>query len=288
MRLPFFSLVILAAMPAFAADVTGQFTVSSKPPIKPKYAAAYAVRDQRDARKWQVEVVLSEAAMDVGAAVAELDPHTNAINQKALSHHNYILLWVSPDGKVSMNATYTEGMVQYIDKTEFGSLAADLKENTPDRISGRVYTPKPIKTMDGDTYQVDVTFATNVARPAAGKPVPKDGDAAKAYLAFADAIAKKSWTGLQKGMTKERFASYNEDYRTQAENLESAIDILTARGPKGHAKVTGAEQRGDDVILEVEGDLYEGRRALWLVTMVKEDGRWVYEDAGLAGLLEKK
>lgn len=287
MRLPFFSLVVLAALPSFASDVTGQFTVDGKPPIKPKYAAAYAVRDQRDARKWQVEVVLSEEAMDVASAVAELDPHTNAINQKALSDHNYILLWVSPDGKVSMNATYTEGMVQYIDKTEFGSLAADLKENGADRISGRIYTPKPVKTMDGDAYNVDVTFVTPVARPAAGKAVAKDGDAAKAYLAFADAIEKKSWAGLQKGMTKERFASYNEDWRSQAENLESAVDILKARGPKGHPKVTAAEQRGDTVILDVEGDLYEGRRALWQVTMVKEDGHWAYEDAGLAGLLAK-
>src|SRR5258707_7107757 len=87
----------LIALPAIAGEASGQFTVSKRPPIKPKYAAAYETRDQRDARKRAVEVVLSEEPVDMAAAIGELDPHTNLINQKALMGHNYIILWVRPN-----------------------------------------------------------------------------------------------------------------------------------------------------------------------------------------------
>src|SRR5438105_8469519 len=81
----------LAALPAltwpviaFGGEASGQFTAGKRPPIRPKYAAAYETRDQRDARKTAIEVVLSEEPIDVAAAAAELDPHSNVINQKAL------------------------------------------------------------------------------------------------------------------------------------------------------------------------------------------------------------
>ena len=61
--------------------------------------------------------MLSEEPIDVVEAAAELDPHTNVINQKALRDHNYVLLWVRPDNDVSMNATYSDTMTQYVEMT---------------------------------------------------------------------------------------------------------------------------------------------------------------------------
>ena len=40
-------------------DASGQFAAGKWPPIKAKHAAAYETRDQRDARKSAIKVVLS-------------------------------------------------------------------------------------------------------------------------------------------------------------------------------------------------------------------------------------
>src|SRR5947209_578833 len=135
----FYPLIVLGG------EASGQFTAGKRPPIKPKYAAAYETRDQRDARKSAIEVVLSEEPIDVVAAAAELDPHSNVINQKALRDHNYVLLWVRPDNDVSMNATYSDTMTQYVEMT--GSrMTADLTTNSRDKVAGRIFSPKPLKT----------------------------------------------------------------------------------------------------------------------------------------------
>src|ERR1051326_6959875 len=77
----------LAALTLFLATASGQFTASRHDPIRPKYAAAFETRDQRDARQRVIEVVLSEEPVDVKTAVRDLDPHMNVINQPALMDH---------------------------------------------------------------------------------------------------------------------------------------------------------------------------------------------------------
>ena len=59
-----------------------------------------------------IAVLLSEAPVDVEAAVASLDPHTQAINQDALSTANYITINIWPGGTVAMNATISESMMR--------------------------------------------------------------------------------------------------------------------------------------------------------------------------------
>src|SRR6185295_5174042 len=82
------------AMPPGTAS--GEFTAGTHEPIRPKFAVAFEERDQRDARKTVIAVVLSDVPVSATAAVLELDPHTDIINQDALKHRNYILLWVRP------------------------------------------------------------------------------------------------------------------------------------------------------------------------------------------------
>src|SRR5262249_51296402 len=138
-------LLAAIAVPAVAGEASGEFRCAPRPPIRPKYAAAYETRDQRDARKRAIEVILSEEPGDLAAAVNELDPHANGINQPPLMDHNYIFLWVRPGNDVSMNATYGARMVQFVDMTgEIGSLQGEMKTNTADRVAGRVWSPKPV------------------------------------------------------------------------------------------------------------------------------------------------
>src|SRR2546423_5876329 len=132
-------LAMAFALPALAGDASGEFKSGTRVPIRPKYAAAYEQRDMRDSRKRAVEIILSEAPVDVAAAIADLDPHTTVINQPALMNHNYIVLVVRPDGDVSMNATYSERMVQFVDMTgSMGDLKAEMSANTPANVAGRV------------------------------------------------------------------------------------------------------------------------------------------------------
>jgi hypothetical protein len=279
--------VFLYPVIVLGGDASGQFTAGKKPPIRPKYAAAYETRDQRNARKTAVEVVLSEEPIDVAEAAAELDPHTNVINQKALRDHNYVLLWVRPDNDVSMNATYSDTMTQYVEMT--GSrMTADMAANTRDKVAGRIFSPKPLKTMDGDDYTIDLKFSTEVTRPPAGTKLPADGaEPGKAFNALQTAIAKKSWTGIKGNVTAKTLESFYESDRTEKDNLADAIQTLGFHLPKKPGKITGGELRGDSAILNLEGQLFEGQNALFLVRMVKDGSRWVFDRAMNAGLIDK-
>jgi len=282
-----FTVVVACALPILAGEASGEFTAGKRPPIRPKYAAAYETRDQRDARTMVVEVVLSEEPIDVVAAAAELDPHTNVINQKALRDHNYVLLWVRPDNDVSMNATYSETMTQYVEMT--GSrMKAEMKTNTPAKVAGHVFSPKPLKTMDGDAYTIDLTFSTEVTHPVAGTRLPADGgEPAKALKALQTAIANKSWEGISKNITAKNLESFNESYRTPKENLDDAIQTLGFWLPKKPGKITGGELRGESAILNLEAEIFEGQNGLYLVRMVKEGPSWVFDRAVKAGMIDK-
>jgi hypothetical protein len=273
---------------AFPDSVKGQFKVDGKPVIQPVHAAAYAVRDQFNPRDWQVEVVLAEGAVDTKAIAEALDPHVNVINQEGVRAGNYILLWISPDGTVSMNATLSATMTQYGDSTAEGDLKAELTTNTKQRVAGRVFTAKPVKTMSGETYDVDVTFDTGVTQAPAGTKLPAGGgDAGKAFQALYQAIQKKDMKGIQAGVTPGVANILFEDYYTAEENLKSAVDTLTAWLPKKNVKVSGGEVLGEVVLLEVEGEIYEGRNALYIVKMSKAESGWGLDEVAPAGMFPK-
>ena len=280
-----FSIFICAA--AFA-DVKGQFVVDGKPVITPKNAAAYQVRDQFNPRSWQIEIVLAEGVVDASQLGDDLDPHVNVINQSGVTSGNYILLWINPKGTVSMNGTLSATMTQYGDSTEGGGLKAELSTNTPERVAGRVFTPKPIKTLSGEVYQVDVTFDIPVTKRTQGTKLPADGgDAGKVFNSLYQAVQKKDEKGIKAGISPGVNQMLFKDYNSPEENLNSAVDILTAWLPKAKVKVTGGEVRGDDIVLEVEGEIYEGRNALYLVKMVKSDSGWGLEQVTPAGMFPK-
>ena len=128
--------------------------------ILPKRAVAYVVRDDLDAAP-RVEILLTDAAIDLARLRGETDPHRAAINLEALRDHDYLLLWVAADGTVTMNATYSKTMTQYINDTE-GGLMATFTVNTAEKIEGRVHSPVPLKSMDGASYTIDVKFSADV------------------------------------------------------------------------------------------------------------------------------
>lgn len=280
--------VLLAfSFSAFAGEASGQFTVGKRDPIRPKYAAAFQTPDQRDARKMAIEVVLSESPIDADAAVLELDPHSNVINQKAVSDHNYVLLWVRPDNDVSMNATYGATMTQFVEMTG-GRMKAEMTTNTSDKVAGHIFSPKPLKTMDGDSYTIDLTFSTTVTRGPAGTKLPADGgEPGKAYKALQAAIAKKSWEGITANVTEKNAKSFTDSDKSAKENLDGAIETLGFWLPKTAGKITGGEVHDDSAVLTVEAEMFPGMPALYLIKMTKAGPRWVFDRAAKAGMLNK-
>ncbi len=280
--------LVIAASPALAGDAKGRFVVKggkTAGTIAPTQAAAYVTRDPRDPHNKVAEVVLSEAAIDVDAAVAALQPHTHVINQDVLDDRNYVLLWVAPDGHVSMNATFGQTMTQFVDAVG-DSLKATLTVNTPERVAGRIFTAAPVKTMGGETYTVDLTFDTAVTRVPAGTPLGAGGGApGKALTAFLAAVKKQQWPAIKAGLAPSAVATFDKSHNSPEENASSASDLLQAWLPKSGLKIVGGELRGDTADLDVEGEMFPGTNALYLARLRQADGKWLFDSAGMVGML---
>jgi hypothetical protein len=271
-----------------AQSVSGAFTLAGKP-FKPAHAAAFRIRNQNAPRTLETYVMLTLTPVDVKKISSDIDPYAVSINDPAVMSADYLAFQISDRGETRINAHI--GGTQYIDSSgdiagAKGSLVATCAVNTTTQISCAVKTAQPVKPMSGPSWTLDVTFATPVASRTPGKPLPPDGGpAAKALLALVTAVGGKTLDPILAGLTPEQAKSYQETWRTPAENLESAKDILGARLPK-KPKVTGGELIADDhVVLEVEGVPFEGTTMLYLVEMRLVEGRWRYDSSSTVGIL---
>ena len=283
-----FALALPGLHVAHAGKISGQFVIGGKT-VPVNEVAAFRVRDQFNPRTFETYVMLTAKPVDRATIGASLDPYALAINDPAVHDTDYIAFSVGADGKTDVNAHV--GGTQYIDSSgtimhQPGSLIASCSENTLTRIACSVKTKSPVKSMDGPTWSMDLSFETDVLARAPGKPLAKDGEApGKALLALRSAVGGKDLAKILALLTPEEAKSYQEDWRSPAENLASAKDILDARLPK-KPKITGGELVANDhAVLEVEGVPFENGRMLYLVEMRLVDGRWLYETSGVAGML---
>ena len=281
--------VLFLASPALSSAQTASGAFRSKPEgdITPKVAAAFVVRDQFNPREKRIEVILSTAPVDVAKAVADLSPHTVVINDPALKETNYVLLWIGSDGQVSMNATFSKTMTQFVDRASAdGALRAQLTTNTPDKVAGRIFTPAPIKAMGGSTYTVDLTFSAPVAKAPAGTALQAGGgDPGKALLAFQAARQKKDWLALKAALSPAATERFIKSYNDDKENLADTLDTLNFWLPVKDVTITGGQLTGDVAVLDVEGVLASGMKTLTLVRMIKRPSGWAFDSAAMAGML---
>jgi hypothetical protein len=284
--------VLTLALPglgaAHAGPVSGQFVLDGKP-VPVSEVAAFRVRDQFNPRTVETYVMLTSKPVDRAAIGASLDPYSVAINDPAARDADYLAFSVRANGEVSMNAHV--GGTQYLDSSgtimgQRGSLIAKCRENTPARVACSVKTEKPVKSMDGPAWSIDLSFEADVLSRAPGKPLAKDGgEPGMALLALRSAVGGNDLAKILALLAPGEAKSYQEDWRTPAENLASAKEILDVRLPK-QPKITGGELvAADHAVLEVEGVPYENGHMLYLVEMRLIDGRWVYEQSSVAGML---
>ena len=284
MAIPFLALPALSS----AQTASGAFKAKPEGDITPKVAAAFVVRDQFNPREKRIEVILSTAAVDVGKAVADLSPHTVVINDPALKDTNYVLIWIGSDGQVSMNATFSRTMTQFVDRASTdGALRVQLTTNTPDKVAGRLFTPAPVKTMGGSTYTVDVTFSAPVAKAPAGTALAAGGgDPGKVLLGFQAARQKKNWPALKAALSPAASEKFVKSYNDDKENLPDLLDTLNFWLPAKDATITGGALTGDVAVLDVEGVMASGIKALTLVRLIKGPSGWLFDSAAMAGMLQ--
>jgi len=253
--------------------------------IAPTFATAYVVRDSQHPRQKLVELLLTETAVNPAPLRDALDPNVVAINLPELRDRNYVLLWVAADGSVRMNATYSKTMTQYVNDSS-GGLKGEFTTNTPTKVEGRIYSPAPLKTVDGPTYTIDVKFSADVIPALTGTPLPAGGgDPGQAFLALTDAVAKKNWNGIKAGLSPKILPSYDQSYNTPAENLASAVDILSARIPIAKAKVTGGFLVSPTVaVIEFEGERF-GTTWVEVARMEKTGAAWQFVDSAPVGMI---
>lgn len=280
-------LFLASSAPARGQTASGAFTSQPEGRITPTVAAAYIVRDQFNPRQNQIEVILSTAAVDVAKHVTALGPHTAVINDAALIDTNYVLIWIGADGKVSMNATFSKTMTQFVDRASAdGALRAELTTNTPDKVAGRIFTPAPVKTMNGSTYSVDLTFSAPVTKAAAGTVLQAGGgEPGKALLGFMAARQKKDWPSLKAALSPAATERFVKSYNDDKENLADLLGTLEFWLPAKDAKITGGQLAADVAVLDVEGVLASGVKALTLVRLVKRPSGWLFDSATMAGML---
>ena len=290
------ALLFTTAAVSFAGSVSGQFTSSKKGTINPTSVAAFPVRSPGDPLKKVMLVVLAEGTMDAAEAVKQLDPHTALINQQGMREKNYISFWISPDGFVSMNATFHEGMVQYMDSTKKAgedrsfvapSLEADFSANTADRVAARVRSAEPAATLSGDSYKLDVDFDTSVIHPVAGEDLGTGGgEPGKVLQSLLNAIKTRDWKSLRMGVKPETLQRLVDPDASDGENFESVVDQIAFLLPKGKTKVLGGEEKGETAILELQGETTEGGfEVLYLVRMLKEGEGWRFDRSQVVGFL---
>ncbi|HEX4965381.1 MAG TPA: hypothetical protein VF173_31515 [Thermoanaerobaculia bacterium] len=273
---------------AHASPISGTFVLDGKT-VPVHEVAAFRVRDQFNPRTLETYVMLTAKPVDRAAIGKSLDPYAAAINDPAVRDADYLAFSVRANGEIGMNAHV--GGTQYLDTSgkimgQPGSLIASCRENTPARVACSVKTEKPVKSLDGPAWSIDLSFEADVLARTPGKPLAKDGETpGKALLALRAAVGGGDLAKILALLTPEQAKSYQEDWRSPAENLASAKDILDVRLPK-KPKITGGELVADDhAVLEVEGVPYENGRMLYLVEMRLIDGRWVYEQSSVAGML---
>ena len=279
-------LCCLCPLASAADQASGEVTVKKLGAISPTHATAYHVRDHRNARATQTEILLTDVAVDAAEVQSAFDPHMTAINLEPLKDRNYVLLWVGADGRVGMNATFSKTMTQFLNDTTDG-LKVEWKSSAATRLDGRIFSAGPLKTLDGTTYTVDLKFAVDVPAPPVGTALPAGGgDPGKALTALVAAAKKKNWAGIRAGSSPAALKMFDKSYNTEAENADSARDLLQAWLPMEKMKVTGGQLHGDVAVLDVEGDVFPGQPGLSIAQMRKTGNVWQFDRAMRAGMVQ--
>ena len=104
-------------------------------------------------------------------------------------------------------------------------------------------------------------------------------------LGFFAARQKKDWSSLKAALSPVASEKFVKGYNDDKENLTDMLDTLNFWLPAKDVKITGGTLMGEVAVLEVEGVLASGVKALTLVRLIKRPSGWLFDSATMAGML---
>jgi hypothetical protein len=274
---------------AFAQSLEGQYVMDGKK-IAISHVTAFRIRDGFNARNFETLVLLTPMAINQEAIKNSYDPYTTLINDPSLRGADYVQLSVHADNVVSINGKI--GGVQYLDTSgkmmgQTGSLKATCGVNTAEHVRCEVATIKPVKSMDGPTWETKLSFDAPVLSRTRGTALPTGGgEVGKALLTIAAAHKAKNKAVLLAQLSAEDAADYSADWRTPEENLKALVERFDWSLPKKPKVIGGEQVDAQTVLLEVEGVPYDGGKMLYLVEMHNVDGTWRFASNTTLGMLK--
>ena len=97
---------------------------------------------------------------------------------------------------------------------------------------------------------------------------------------------KKDFRALKAALSPAASERLLKSYNDDKENLADMLDTLNFWVPAKEVKITGGTLAGDVAVLDVEGVMASGVKALSLVRLVKGASGWLFDSAAMAGMLQ--
>jgi hypothetical protein len=233
-----------------------------------KYAYASAGPGFFDKTKEDVTVIVSDVPLDAKA----LEDQFERIHMADAGKLHAFEITIDAEGKPISTAFRHNG---FKGPSPSGLSSEDVfTEKTFDgkTVDGRYKSAKQ-KEFFGNTYAFDVTFRAEITRKA--KPVPptaaetaaaQKSPQAKVYADFLKAVQKEDLGAMRNLMTKEQAKHLDSP---DAKKMVGLIKMMSATD----IKALKVAEKGDTADLTVSGK-QEGKVAIGVVHMAKEDGAW--------------
>ena len=253
--------------------------------------SAFRIRDRGDATRFETLIMLTNGVPDRAAIAAADDPVIWAMNDPvALEDH--LTFTIDADGKVGLNAHI--GGVQYIDSSgqifgQPGSLAATCAINTETRIECEISTTEAVETADGASWSLQAVFESDVLSREPGKPIEAGGgEPGEALKALEQSLASDDMEAILAHLSESAAADYRATWRSPEENMGALKEQMGRQFPRSFEVTTGEYSGDDEAILMVKGLIEGYGDDLWLfiVTMIREDGRWVMNRSVVSGFAD--
>jgi hypothetical protein len=272
-RRSFSGLVLfLCALPLFAAPatVTGTLTVNG---TTTKLTHVYAAKRTSpfDKTKPATFVIATDTELPQTALIDDME-FMKATMKMPLSGVEWLI--DSGDQNVVSLVIHSPNLKKLDQFSSVGSQKLELTANTPARVAGHLFLPKPDDFFE-NMYQFDIHFDVPVSDVKAPDPVASlkgtrlpagGGEPGQAYSAYRRVLIAGNIPALKKSVAKERQRDFDDP------DFSKMFPVIQAMQPK-NVKITAGSIDGDTATLLAEAK-DEHETSTGTITLVREAGMW--------------
>lgn len=213
-------------------------------------------------------IYLSDVAVDAAQAAAGFDLNHAVDEQIEARQGSMVAITIEGEGSPALwfSSNQPSDTFNTSGNGEFATT-----RNDGQRIEGRWHTAKPEDFFD-ETFEYDLQFKVDVVNADfKGQPLPAGGgEAGAAWSAELQAVAGKDVAYFRKRLGD------SADFLLPADNpgeVDSFFEMKRFGTPK-QARVKAGLQLADAVLLDVEGEDYDGNKVAGVVRMVRGERGW--------------